>query len=430
MSRGRVPTGLFLEMRQELQQAGYKLRVADERAPCRFESLPWPEKIRPYQRQAVEAMVKASNTGGIVLVATGAGKTFLTGEFLRRLNGTAAFVVDELTLLAQAQRELEAAIGEKVGTVGKSLFQPRRVSVATIQTLHKHRERKAFKNWFSQLDVVVLDEVHLAINRRNIGIVQQVKPKAVFGLTATLQMEKPHVQLPVTALTGPVVFRYDIRKGVKQGYLSQGTVVRLQFHDPLKGKAPEYKDTRANPRENVWMLSGSQAAEYRYHISLNKARNDCVEALVREGVKAGRRTVVLVERLAHLRVLAHRLKDLPHRVLCGAYSQEDRLEAMRMMDAGELPLILASRVFGKGVDISTLDLIIDATGLPGRNGALQRYGRGARRAEGKPSLLYVDICDVGNSFAGAAHSRKAALLEIGCPVKDVVWKGNAKSIIK
>jgi superfamily II DNA or RNA helicase len=230
-------------------------------------------------------------------------------------------------------------------------------------------------------------------------------------------------------LAGPIIFTYPIQEGVSQGYLSAGVVVCLEFHDPLpKGKAPGYwsETVIQGKRKKIWIESGSTDAEYRYRIVLNKARNDCVESLVREGLKLGKRIVVLAERKLHLKILASRFGNIPHAVASGDVHSSIRLQAMKDMDAGKLSLILASRVFSKGVNVKTVDCIIDATALPGRNSAIQRYGRGVRTAEGKASLLYIDISDVGK-FGFTSKQRKAALRETGAEIVDRIW-GRAKDV--
>jgi superfamily II DNA or RNA helicase len=133
--------------------------------------------------------------------------------------------------------------------------------------------------------------------------------------------------------------------------------------------------------------------------------------------------------LSHLRILAQRLEDLPHAVLCGAIPKMERFAAKTSMDAGELPLLLATRVFSKGVDIRTVDVIVDATAGKSHNSAVQRYGRGVRTAEGKSGLLYFDITDsnssglgkVKNRFASSARSRLKALQALGVPVISKIW---------
>ena len=412
MSRGRVGAGLFVGMWKAAQRAGFRFRVKDQRETVQLSAYTVdPPGLRPYQRQAVDAMLKASNMGGLVICATGTGKTFLAGAYLRHVAGMAVFVCDELTLLEQSRRELERVLREKVGVVGRSEFQPHRVTVATVQTLHLHRRDPRFLAWYAKVEVVIIDEIHVALNRRNIDVVRIVKPKAVFGLTATLEMHKPDVAMEAMALAGPVVFRYSIQAGVAAGYLTRGRVVRVLVDD-------------ATPR--CW--AGSSAAEYRQRIAYNQARNECITSLAREGVRIGHRVIVLAERIGHLRVLSQMLNDTTHRLLHGAYSHQDRYAAKEAMDTNELPLILASRIFSKGIDIKKVDVIIDATGMPGRNGVIQRYGRGVRVGEGKTDLLFLDIADRGNRFEEAARARLRALKELGVEIKDVAWRGDASAV--
>ena len=103
------------------------------------------------------------------------------------------------------------------------------------------------------------------------------------------------------------------------------------------------------------------------------------------------------------------------------------IKALKDMDAGRVKLLLASRVFGKGVNVRSLSLIIDATAMPGRNGAMQRYGRGVRSWKGKDRLLYMDVADRGR-FGGAAESREAALAETGAEAVRMEWNGDAAAV--
>jgi superfamily II DNA or RNA helicase len=129
-------------------------------------------------------------------------------------------------------------------------------------------------------------------------------------------------------------------------------------------------------------------------------------------------------------MLEKRFQDLKYIGLSGAIHSSIRLDAMKRMDAGDLDVILTTRVFGKGVDVKSIDFIVDATGVPSRNSTLQRYGRGARKTEGKNGLIYVDIADRGSKFEDAAHARLRALKEVGGPIVRVTWKGdNAEEVL-
>lgn len=412
MRYSRVSAGLFHARRQELEKR-FCLEVTENLPPpLRFRRAA-DKSLRPYQRKAVTAMIEASSVGGIILSATGSGKTKLAGSYFQRLTGTGVFLVDELSLLEQARREISAAMnGEPVGVVGKSIFNPQRITVATVQTIHRHRKRKDFRAWFRKVDVLVIDELHVQLNRRNFASVTKIRPRAVFGLTATLELRRPEVKMPAMALCGPVIFRYSIKQGTEEGYLSKGRIFIVPFPDPLTAVAPGYWSTFKGKR--IFIEPGTPMAEYRYHVCKNKARNNLIEKLVRANPE--RRTIVLVERKLHLRILDKRLADLPHAALSGDVDSDTRLEAMRRMDSGDLNLILATRVFAKGVDIRTVNCIIDGTGKPSRNNVLQRYGRGVRPAEGK-ELLFYDIADRGSGkLTDAAWARFRALKETGAPI--------------
>jgi superfamily II DNA or RNA helicase len=357
-------------------------------------------------------MVAASKLGGgLILSATGSGKTFVAGLYLSHLQGTACFIVDELSLLDQAQRELSEVLKEPVGWVGESRFEPQRVTVATIQTLHKHRKRADFLAWYRKLTVVFIDEIHVALNSRNIDVVKLIRPKVVFGLTATLEIQKWPVFLQAVSLAGPVIYTYPLAQGVAEHVLTPGVVCRVMF--PAAGLDLPYM------------------TEYKKLIVQSKDRNTCVERIVRAGLHRNRTVILLVERLAHLGIFHRRFQDIPHELIYGARNRQERVDAKRAMDSGELRLIIANKVFGKGVDIRRVDMIVDATAGRSQNNVIQRFGRGVRTVSGKTGLLYFDVsdsdsgCVVKNRFAAAARSRARAYEKAGIKVMKTKWLGDA-----
>lgn len=409
----RVPSGLFLATREQAEEKLHlRFLIEDLREPPMFRALParLRKRVRDYQEAAVQAMIQHSGTGGLVLNATGTGKTFLAGVFLARLKSTACFVVDELTLLDQAREELQGVLKEPVGMVGAQKFETSRVTVATIQTLHKHRLKLEFRKWFRNLQVLIIDEVHLALNRRNLSIVDTVHPRAVYGLTATLEMQKKDIRTRATALTGPVIYTYALSQGVEDRVLVKGIVCRVVCSQDADAGMRDYQQA------------------YRALIVNSGKRNGMVERLARAAIRAGHRVIVLVERLQHLRFLSRRLQDVNHEVIDGSRSRADRSDAKVSMEAGQLPLILANRVFAKGINIKACDVIIDATGSRSKNSAAQRYGRGTRTLEGKQGLLYFDIADTGedNRFAACSRSRKRAFAALKVPVCKVAWKSSGQ----
>jgi superfamily II DNA or RNA helicase len=405
--------GLFLAMREKIERAAsVSFRVEDRRRPPELK--PTLDLVfntpstRTYQWDCVKKMIEASCTGGLVLSATGTGKTFIAAMYMKMLVGNAVFVVDELQLLKQAQAELSNVLGEPVGQVGKSVFDPKRVTVATIQTMHLHRRDLKFAPWAKSLQCIFLDEVHLALNRRNFETVNAIKPPVVFGLTATLELRKRRVALQAFNTCGPVIFEFPLEQGVKEGFLSPGVVVFMDHVNHFE---------KTNTR---WYFNkGKSAKEYAAAIVENKNRLDLVCRIVREAVRRDKYVIVLVERLKHILSLTKALGDVPHGIACGLVKVDSRINAGKNFEKGNIRLIIANKVFKKGINLKRVDVIIDAAAMRNKNDAVQKYGRGVRMCEGKNGLIYFDICDktpVGakkHRFEAAAEERRAALKSRG-----------------
>lgn len=409
--RDRVPAGLFRATRKEIEEK-YGIRFKVIKRSEMLDIKVGLESDRRYQNDCVGKMLYAiSSGGGLILNATGSGKTRIAAIFAGRISGYICFVVDQLDLLEQARKELESTLGEKIGYVGNQQFAPRRITVATVQTLARHRRDIRFLPWTESLDVVIIDEIHVQMNRSNFNVVTDIEPKAVFGLTATLQLKKKNIRLRAYALAGPVLFEYPVKQGMKEKVLSQGVVARILYQNPIEIDSFN---------KNIF------TQEYEDYIVNNPERNSIISRLARYGIKHGKYGIVLVERIRHLKRLSKRLQDVKHSVIYGEKKVEDRYKDRDRFEKGKLPLILANRVFKKGVDIKRVNMIIDGAAMKSKDDALQKFGRGLRLHENKSGLLYFDIADIdsdnkANRFAKAARMRKKAFLQAGIKVLDIPW---------
>jgi DNA repair protein RadD len=416
LKRDMVPTGLFYACRREIEEdLNLQFVLENHIEPVEFH-VSGITSDRSYQNECVEKMIEASNrrAGGLVLAATGSGKTLTVGLFLSRLKGNACFIVDELTLMKQAQGELSKVLNEEVGEIGDSKFLPKRVTVATSQTLHLHEDDPKFETWVRSLKVNIIDELHQAMNRRNFGIVEAIAPPVVFGLTATLELNKKEVRTKAYALTGPVCYEYPLTQGQEEGHLAKGIVLQVQLSTPDPGG----------------YTSRQFAQQYSDLIVDNPDRNQLVCHLVREAVRRNRYPIVLVERVRHLKLLSKALNDLPHSLVYGAKKVEDRVQAKKDFEAGEVRVLIANTVFQKGIDVKKIDVVIDAGGMKSKNRAVQIFGRGIRLADGKKGLLHFDITDLDNRFERAGKMRRSAFKNKGIPVKKVAAEVEARELFE
>jgi len=431
LHRDVVGAGVFLALRTTLERAATtSFSVQDNRRPPDFVplTLDGQDKARAYQVECVKAMLKASGTGGLILNATGTGKTFIAGMYFRALKGSALFLVDELTLLDQAQKELSAVTGEPVGNIGNQQFNPKRITVATVQTIHRHRYDPKFVPWANRLQCVIIDEIHLMLNRSNFQTVTTIRPPVVFGLTATLEMKKRNVAYRAYDLCGPMVYDYPLERGVREGFLSKGLAISVQvdqssYDEPIRGN-PHWRWVRTRHRQRYHEL-------YQSLIVDSRSRNHAITELVREAYKRGKYIVVLLERVKHLKYLSQALNScrVPHSLVFGQVDVGDRVASKDAMEKGHLKVILTNKVFKKGINIKRIDLMIDAAAMKSRNDCIQKYGRGVRLCDGKKGLIYFDIADRGNRFEKAARARRFALRKVGIPVFKIDMAKGADQIL-
>jgi superfamily II DNA or RNA helicase len=429
---GELPAGLFWATRKGIErECGIEFELSGR--------LQWPEMKSTgnlssaddwqFQNRCVEKMVRTSRFGGgLVVNATGTGKTRLSAMLFSRISGKGCFIVDQLVLMEQAIADLEKELGEKVGMVGNSIFEPRRITVGTVQTMHKHQDYTDFQKWTRQLDVMFIDEIHEQMNHRNFSVVQNIRPKAVYGLTATLQLRKKNVRLRAWSLAGPVIYEFPLVEGQRRGVLTKGVAIRVMVDNRIDME--DISSDMATHKHGTW------GRFYDEKIVHDVARNEVVEDIIRKARKEGRFSAALVTRVEHLRELADRLPDVPHRVIAGTFRGQhvdikDRMLFKDSFEEGKVRVIIANTVMKKGVNIKRLDVVVDAAAGSNPNDPIQKFGRGVRLHEDKDGLLYFDISDYDpdnryNWFQKAAKRRARALKQAGIPVHVFWWGKDGK----
>lgn len=229
--RSAISLGLLIGAEKEIRKAGLDLKIVkwDNRPDIELKKgFITPGKEYEYQNKCVTSLLHALRKGGgLVLSATGSGKTAMAAQLFSWIDGKAVFIVNRRDLMYQSQKELSHWLKEKVGIIGDSQFEPQRITVAMIQTLSLHRNKKWFRPWAKDIDVTFIDELHKQMGRRNFDIVREINAKAVIGLTATLQMGQKLVRWKVYSICGPVVFEYPIEEGQRSGVLSKAVVIQV-----------------------------------------------------------------------------------------------------------------------------------------------------------------------------------------------------------
>ena len=418
MNGNLLPAGLFRATRGEAaEKLGIRFKVSYERAEVGqwLPGLPDAEGPYGYQDTCVDAMLKAlPRGGGIVLAGTGTGKTATAARFFAKFEYSCIFIVDQLDLLHQTQEELQMWLGERVGMVGEGVFAPERVTVATIQTLKIHQKDRKFRKWYYDIDIVVVDELHTAMASRNFRILELINPIACFGLTATLQLRQKPIRMKAYSFCGPVIFTFPYEEGRKVGVLTKGKVLQLLFPcDPITFDVPSNAT-----KTKAGMLQFQ--SELREHVLENEAKADACFRIVDAMVRLGKYVVVLVDRVTHLESISALLDSIPHRVAFGGVSAKLRRRARARFEKGKERLLVANRVFKKGINLKRVDVMVDMAELGNRNDPMQKFGRGVRLHVEKDEFLYIDFGTFGEyRFSKTAKRRASIFRKEKVPVKVV-----------
>lgn len=183
--------------------------------------------LRPYQGEAVAALLGAPLGRGIAHVATGGGKTRIIGAMMglaSLMGGTRwLYVVGNKQLCAQSAGELER-VAEEAGRIAResTLLGARargggelELTVSTYAGVARGE---------ADYHGIVVDEVHQAGARGRARALADVVALYRLGLSGTPLDRQDWRNALVIGLTGPVVYTADLATLTAGGFLSPGKI--------------------------------------------------------------------------------------------------------------------------------------------------------------------------------------------------------------
>ncbi|MBD8063808.1 DNA repair helicase XPB [Oceanitalea stevensii] len=377
--------------------AGY---VDGEAHPIALEQDGWA--LRPYQEEAVDTFWHGGS--GVVVLPCGAGKTLVGAGAMARSATTTLILVTNTVSARQWRDELlrrTTLTEDEIGEYSGARKEVRPVTIATYQVLttkrkglYPHLELLDARDW----GLILYDEVHL-LPAPIFRMTADLQARRRLGLTATLVREDGRED-EVFSLIGPK--RYDAPwKDIEaQGYIAPAecTEVRLTLPDSDR------------------MVYATAEAEDRYRLAATAGGKErVVEDVVRR--HPGEQVLVIGQYLDQLEDLSARL-DAP--VITGATSVTQREQLFGQFRAGELPVLVVSKVANFSIDLPEASVAVQVSGSFGsRQEEAQRLGRLLRpKADGKTAHFYTVVTRDTVDQEFAAH-RQRFLAEQGYSYKIV-----------
>ena len=346
--------------------------------------------LRPYQREAIGAVLRARRAGTrrmVVCLPTGAGKTVIFSELARLARRPVLVLAHRAELVQQARAKIARALQDDAAVAIEQADQvapaSARVVVASIRSLRPDRlERLRATHDFG---LVVYDECHHAPaedNQRVLRALGAFEPGwsgTLLGFTATTSRGDGQ---GLDAVFQEVVYSRSLPEMIADGYLSKLRGLRIATAADLRG---------------VTAGSGDFDVEELAEAVDIEDRNALVARSIQE-LARDRRTVVFCVTVRHAIHLARSLNALGIRagVVHGKLEKEARARVLADLAEGRIDAVTNVGVLTEGFDEPSISCV--AMARPTRSEGLyaQCVGRGTRLAPGKTDCLVLDFVDASD----------------------------------
>lgn len=363
------PLGLLHRVKKFFDRKGIRYTVKDERPEPRCKPRGVVEefggiKLYDHQKAAVAAALKRGR--GVIKVATGGGKTEIEASIILSLETLdlpkTLVMVPSRRLLKQTAERLSERLGTYVGMIGFGKWAEAQVTVAIPDTLAAKKFARERARLMARLDLLLLDETHHSASKKWAQPLRYCKAHYRFGLSANPLDRTDGKNVVLMAQTGPLLISVSARSLIKKGLLAKPKVFMRTVRKPQLPANLPYSDAYALGVDR----------------SLHFAR--AILADVQACVKDGLTTLVLVRHIAQGDNLSavFQAAGVEHRFLHGQVSELRIEKTMKRFARRELPVLIASPIFGEGVDVPAIDALVIAAGEAAVIPTLQKVGRALR----------------------------------------------------
>ncbi|WP_043932505.1 DUF3427 domain-containing protein [Bacillus sp. EB01] len=337
-----------------------------------------PNKMQLQALKQIQAVRDAGNTKGLVISATGTGKTYLSAFDVRRYGPTRMlFVVHREQILKKAKSDFQRLLGGPDSDFGILSSSSKQKNVkylfATIQTLSKDDYLQQFAS--EEFDYILIDEVHKAGANTYQKVINYFRPKFLMGMTATPERTD---DFNIFALFDyNIAYEIRLQEALEEDMLCPFHyfgVTDLEYNGELIEDATVLNklitDERVDHINKKMAYYGHSGKEVKGLIFCS--RKEEAKALSVQLNLRGYRTVALT----------------------GDDSQEERERRVTQLEEGLLDYIITVEIFNEGIDIPCINQVIMLRQTQSSIIFIQQLGRGLRKHESKEYVTIIDF--IGN----------------------------------
>ncbi|NFQ67471.1 DEAD/DEAH box helicase [Clostridium sporogenes] len=340
-----------------------------------------PNKMQVEAIQGLEKLRENGQNKGLLISATGTGKTYLSAFELRNYNPKRAlFIVHREQIAKQALNSFSNVFGDtrSMGILsGTSKDVEKDFIFCTIQTLSKDEVLQSFgKNKF---DYIIIDEVHKAGANSYQKIVNYFNPKFLLGMTATPERSDDFDIFKM--------FNYNIAYEIRLQQALEEDLL-CPFH---------YFGVSDVTIDGIEL---DDKTDFKYLVAEERVKN-IIDKINFYGY-CGERVKGLI--FCSDKKEAKELSDIFNKkgyktvFLTGENSQEERETAIERLEQDEtlnsLDYIFTVDIFNEGIDIPSVNQVVMLRPTKSSIVFVQQLGRGLRKNKFKEYVVIIDF--VGN----------------------------------
>ena len=411
------PGYMYPQIMRHLEASGTEFRDEAMKA-----SAPPPMQaeidLRDYQSDALSEWSRSRHRG-VVVLPTGAGKTFIAVKAIEALQVSALITVPTIVLVEQWREVLEESLGVKVGALGggEQDIQPITVSTYDSASLRARHLGNRFQ-------LLVFDEVHHLAAPTYRRIATWYLAPYRLGLTATLQEDEATKEL-YEELVGPTVYHLGV-DSLAGRHLSDYTVKTVKL--PLTPEERveydrQYEIYRGFLRRRNIRIRGAQ--DYLRLVRRSgrdpearravQARGRAMDTALNGGNKIaylksllkanpGEKTLIF---MSHNKLVYRLSRELLIPAITHQTPRDEREEILGGFRDGTYRRIVTSRVLDEGVDVPDASMAVIISGSGSNRQFIQRLGRILRKTPGKEAVLYELVSEgTAETYLSARRRRR------------------------
>lgn len=341
---------------------------------------------RYFQNDGTEAMLEAKHAG--VEIGTGLGKSKMIEMLVKKLGLQTVIMAPSKSIAGQLFRQLTKRFGPKyVGMYGDGKKHINKlVTVGIAASLTKIESGSPAWEKLSKSAVFIADESHLCPAETLATVCHGLCANAPYRFFFSgTQLRADGAGLLLDGITGPIVYRMNVREGVDKGFLAKPNF----FMHKIKG------DKLFSSSDHMEMMQIHFWRNPKLHQYAADLANKSVELL-------GNQVLILVEHVDQLQFLLPHLKyeiGFAHGGLSKdnknsvdpRFHDSDPDELVERFNQGKLKILVGTSCIATGTDIQTPKALINLQGGQSEVKIRQAIGRGTRLVEGKTEFNYHDF---------------------------------------